>query len=121
MIATRTNTPPTTRAFRGCLTRIDRFLLRRDDVEEREEADPDDVDEVPIDRRRLDRVMVTRRELPAHRPEEHDAQHDDAAEDVGPVEARQREERRPERAVRQPEAELAVVVDLADEERDAHD
>src|SRR5207248_2324985 len=42
------------------------------DVDRREEADPDDVDEVPVDRRRLDRQMALRAELALERAEHAD-------------------------------------------------
>src|SRR6266498_1983005 len=76
---------------------------------------------MPVDGCRLHGVVMSGGELAAHRPEEDDTEHDDAAQDVRPVEAGQGEERGPERAIGETEPELAVVVALADEEGDPHD
>src|SRR4051794_8715400 len=112
-----TKMTPTTAALRGCWRGcIGSPCLQ--DVERREEGDPDDVHEVPVERCRLDRVVMTRAELAGEAPIEDHRKHHCAAEDVGTVEAGQRVERRSERRVGDPEAERRVVVGLADEEHD---
>ena len=85
----------------------------------REDGDPDDVDEVPVHAHRLDGDVVVSAELAARRAGQQDRQPDGAAEDVRAVEAGERVEDRAEHAVADPEAELAVVVQLAGEEEDA--
>src|SRR6476620_7790079 len=81
----------------GCMS-LPRWSLAGQEVEEREQQDPHDVDEVPVQRGRLDGVVVTRRELAGHRSIQHDPEHDDAREDVRAVEAGQGEVRGPVRA-----------------------
>jgi hypothetical protein len=65
--------------------------------------------------------VVAGRELAGEAAVEDDRQHDRPAQDVGPVEARQRVEGAPERGVGDPELEQRVVPDLADQEGDAKD
>src|SRR5947199_8042856 len=115
-----TKVAPTKKALRGCRSGCISGGPSQD-VERREQRDPDDVDEVPVDGRRLNRVVMPGRELAGHRSVEDHAEHDRAAQDMGAVEARQREERGPERSVGQSETELRVVVRLAAEEEDAED
>src|SRR5205823_12421779 len=93
-----------------------------DDVYRREEPDPDDVDEVPVDRSRLDGEMATRGELALQRSVEADRVEEDTAGHMGAVEAGEREEDRGEDPVARQEPEARVLVALADEEERAeHD
>src|SRR3989454_10837905 len=92
------------------------------DVDGREEADPDHVDEVPVDRRGLDSEVPPRGELTLERPVEHDDVEDHAAGHVRAVKTGQREEHAGEDAVTRQEPELRVLVALADKEENAqHD
>src|SRR6516164_10956673 len=64
-----------------------------DEIHEREDEDPDEIDEVPVQRGDLDLVVVVGRVLAERRAPENGAQVADAGEDVHPVEAGQDEER----------------------------
>src|SRR5439155_25647237 len=65
---------------------------RSEDVDRGVETDPDDVDEVPVDRRRLHRQKTARREVAGERaPQDHGEEHDTAG-DVCSVESGQPEE-----------------------------
>src|SRR5665811_706294 len=68
------------------------ILRPSEQVERREERDPDDVHEMPVDGGRLDRVVMPGRELPGHAAIEHDAQHDRTTEHVRAMEAGHRVE-----------------------------
>src|SRR5664279_1822726 len=78
------------------------ILRPSEQVERREERDPDDVHEVPVDGGRLHCVVVLRRELPGHPAIEHDAEHDRTTQHVRAMEARQRVEGAAERRVGNP-------------------
>src|SRR5215216_5329923 len=68
----------------------------RDQVDEREDDDPHDVDEVPVEADDLDDLaLVARHAAAAHHPRQ-GQQHDDADGDVGAVEPGQRVEARRE-------------------------
>src|SRR5213078_2913562 len=79
------------------------------DVERREEGDPDDVDEVPVQGSCLDRVVMPGAELARESAIQDHRQHHGTAEHVGAVEPRQGVEGRPERRVGHPEADRRVV------------
>src|SRR5262247_2620591 len=95
---------------------------RSEEVEGREEEDPDDVDEVPVEADVLDRRVPARGEAARHR--RRDRERDDPAEDVEAVEPRQ-EEVGPVEEVRArvvPVVELVGVLEaLHDEEREAEE
>src|SRR5947208_3114061 len=91
------------------------------DVDRGEEADPDDVDEVPVDARGLDREVAVRRELTAERSVQADPDEHDAPGHVRAVEAGEGEEHAGEHAVPREEAEARVLVRLAADEGDAED
>src|SRR5262245_21619713 len=78
----------------------------------REQPDPDDVHEVPVDDARRDRGVLLGREDAAVRLERQQIHEQGAAEHVREVEAGHREEQRREDPVAQAEAEVRVVVDL---------
>src|SRR5438445_11598441 len=84
------------------------------DVDRGEEADPDDIDEVPVDARGLDREVAVRRELSAERAVEADPDEHDAARDVRAVEAGEREEHSREDAGPREEADEGGPVGLPD-------
>src|SRR5262245_61305164 len=65
-------------------------------IHEREDQDPDEIDEMPVQRGDLDRVVLGGRVTTAERLDEDAAQIDDASEDVAAVEAREAEEGRRE-------------------------
>src|SRR5919112_443744 len=67
-------------------------------VDGAEQAQPDDVDEVPVVGGHLDGVVVAGGELPGTGPQEHDQDERGPAGHVGPVEAGQGVEGRPEHA-----------------------
>src|SRR5215207_343941 len=114
MAAMTTKMIPTIAALRGWRSGcIEPPCLQ--DVERGEQRDPDDVDEVPVERCRLDRVVVPRAELASQAAIQHDRQHHRSAEYVGAVESGEGVERRPEWCVRDAEAKLRVVVHLADQ------
>src|SRR5580704_19521706 len=58
-----------------------------DEIEQREQEDPDDVDEVPVETADLDRVVVVRGDDAAGRPPEHHRHDADADDHVEGVEA----------------------------------
>src|SRR5665647_3685222 len=91
-------TSPMSMARRGRMI-MNVVLRRSEQVERREERDPDDVHEMPVDRGRLHRVVVLGRELPGHAAVEHDAQHDRTTQHVRAMEAGHRVEGAPERRV----------------------
>src|SRR5512137_933852 len=83
-----------------------------DQVEQREEEDPDEVDEVPVEAGELDRRRVARAELAAGGPHRHPAQDAHADEHVEPVQAGHEEvDREVHRHARALQA--GVVVELA--------
>src|SRR5581483_2021224 len=67
-----------------------------DQIDEREHENPDEIDEVPVERDDLDRVAVVRRVRALERAHEDAGEVHDAREDVAAVEAGQDEERRTE-------------------------
>src|SRR5580700_10314655 len=69
-------------------------------VDGREDHDPDDVDEVPVEAHHLDVDRLLLRQPARERVEEHAGEPDDADQHVEAVRPRQREERRAEDAVR---------------------
>src|SRR3989338_9106131 len=76
----------------------------RDQVEEREDRDPDDVHEVPVEPRDLDLDRVDGGEPPAQRQDPQRQEPDHADRDVAAVEAREHEERRAEEVLLEREA-----------------
>src|SRR3954462_5119908 len=95
-----------------------------DEVDESEDHDPDDVDEVPIQRRDVDEQGVARREPAAivDREERHQPQH--SGGDVRAVESGEREERRAEKIAADGETfmdEGSELERLEPEERRARD
>src|SRR4051812_7803736 len=64
-----------------------------DEVHEREDHDPDDVDEVPVQRREVDGERVAGLEPATVVDRQQGAEPEDAGGDVRTVEAREREER----------------------------
>src|SRR5664279_6106439 len=93
----------------------------RDEVDERENEDPDEVDEVPEEARDLDEVRAVFEVLAAPHAEGGYQKVADPREDVRAVEARDDVESRREIAGRQRETlvdEVAVLVDLAAQEED---
>src|SRR5688500_7079191 len=106
----------------GCWWAISSSLL--DQVHEREDHDPDDVDEVPVQRREIHVQRVVRAEaaLDVDREERPEPEH--ARRHVRAVEAGEREERRPEQvgAEREPLVdERGELVRLEAEEDHAED
>src|SRR5436309_5673343 len=65
--------------------------VRAQKVEQREEENPDDVNEVPVESEVLDRRVVLRRVAPARRPPDDRRYDTDADDHVERVEARHRE------------------------------
>src|ERR1700731_3075351 len=63
-----------------------------------EDGDPHDVDEVPVETGDLDLGVVARVELAPHAKHHEEDRRDPPAGDVGPVEAVEHEEARPEEA-----------------------
>src|SRR5262249_34321077 len=96
------------------------WILLRDEVDDREDRNPDDVDEVPVQTRDLHFRVVAPVDLSAQRQHHDDGQPHHAERHVGPVEAGQHEERRPEQI--RPEGEPFVqgergeLVDLVEHE-----
>src|SRR5690606_13366697 len=82
-------------------------------VDEDKEAEPDDVDEVPVPGDRLECEVPLRREMTSHHAQPDDEQHDRAEHDVHAVEAGQHEERRAVNAGRiEPQTEILIRVDI---------
>src|SRR5438552_16967711 len=79
------------------------------DVVRREQADPNDVHEVPVQRGRLHAGVLLRRELAAEGLQHHQVQEEGTTEHVGEVEPGHRVEQRGEDAVTKSEAQLRVV------------
>src|SRR5664279_3792463 len=77
------------------------------EVQRGEQADPDDIDEVPVCADRLDRDVVLGRELAVEPAQQDDRDTDDTAEHVGAVEAGHGEEKRAVDAAVDAEAVLA--------------
>src|SRR5438034_10987057 len=69
------------------------LLLRRDQVHEREDHDPHNIDEVPVQPDELDRQIVAFLDTTLKRPHVQRRQHEHTDGDVRAVEARQHEER----------------------------
>src|SRR5829696_715893 len=93
-------------------------------VDGAEQAQPDDVDEVPVVGGHLDGVVVAGGELPRAGPQEHDQDERGPAGHVGAVEAGQGVEGRPEHAAGQRHAladERPVLVRLAGQEGQAQE
>ena len=89
-------------------------------VDDREEHDPHEVDEVPVEADRLDPLVARLRVLPEEGLPRDEGHADDAAEDVEAVEARRREEDRAEEADVRVEVlvEELPVLDGLDREED---
>src|SRR5947208_13507351 len=89
-----------------------------EDVDRREDDDPHDVDEVPVDARHLDAEVLLRlrAEVAAPGANVGEGQEDEADRDVGAVEAGQRVEDRREGVGAGAEAQVDVLVDLDEEE-----
>ena len=95
-----------------------------DDVDRREQADPDHVDEVPVVGRDDRAGRLLRREAADRRAHQHDDEGEQPADHVQAVEAGREVEDRAVAALAMVEAlvhELAVLVGLADDEDRAHD
>src|SRR6185437_3169154 len=109
MPAARTNTPSTMNRIPPTFTRSSSsrrsWPRSLEDVVGAEQADPHDVDEVPVDRRRLHARVVLDRELPAVRLQHHQVEKHAAAEHVREVEAGHRVEERREDVVAEAEAQ----------------
>src|SRR5262245_54258472 len=88
-----------------------------DEVDDGEQEHPDDVDEVPVDRRRHERPGMARAELAHPGPVERVEKRVQADEHVRAVEAGQAVEDRPEDPVLRREPDVGVLVDLDDQER----
>src|SRR4029079_10173557 len=67
------------------------LAMAMDEVQEREQENPDDVDEVPVEAEELDRDVPLLRERPLDRHPENDCEDADADDHVQGVHARQRE------------------------------
>src|SRR5207245_8601477 len=76
-----------------------------EDVDSRVDHDPHYVDEMPVDSRNLDAVMMFRAEVPAKRADRREQQQREADEDMRSVQAGQAEEDRRERVVAPREAD----------------
>src|ERR671918_2696873 len=88
-------------------------------VDGAEQAQPDDVDEVPVVGGHLDGVVVAGGELPGAGPQEHDQDERGTAGHVGAVEAGQGVEGRAEHAAGQGQAladQLGVLIGLPAQE-----
>src|SRR5438093_4065742 len=83
-----------TRRYRGTAAMASAAVSPRylQDVDGREEADPDHVDEVPVDRRGFDGEMAMRVELPLQRAPQDDDEEEHAAGHVRAMEAGEAEE-----------------------------
>src|SRR5215472_1299578 len=92
-----------------------------EDVDRREDDDPHHVDEVPVDPADLDAVMVLGREVPSEGADRHEGEDRQPDEDVAAVEAGEAEEDGGERAVARVEADAHVLVQLPDQEGEAHE
>src|SRR3954471_15015290 len=77
----------------------DRVPWLLDEVDEGEDRDPDDVDEMPVERADVDeqRIPWPESALPVDEVQRHQPEH--AGRDVGAVEAGEREERRAEQVL----------------------
>src|SRR6056297_365164 len=92
----------------------------RDQVDEREDEDPHDVDEVPVQADHLDGLRLVARDAIRSDHRDECDQHDDADRHVDAVEAGQRVEAGGEEAVGEAEAlavEARELVDLAGDEQ----
>src|SRR5580700_5798086 len=91
-----------------------------EEVDGREDDDPDDVDEVPVEAHHLDIDRLLLGQPAREGVDQHPGEPDDADQHVEPVGAREREERRPEDAVRDRQVllvhEVVELEDLAPEE-----
>ena len=88
-----------------------------DQVQQREQEDPDNIDKVPVHRGSFNRLMMLRGELAPHGADQDDGHEHTPTEDVGPVEAGQRVEGGAKHRVARPERQLRIVVHLEREER----
>src|SRR5436853_7898637 len=103
---------------RGLRRRMRRSYPMSEDVDRRENDDPHDVDEMPVDPADLDAVMVLGGEVAAEGADRHEQEDREPDKDVGAVEAGEAEEDPREGAVLRREACAHVLVDLRDEERE---
>lgn len=92
-----------------------------DEVEEREEEDPHHINEVPVERARLHHVVMLCRKLAKASAVEADTEHQHTTEYVRAVESGEDVESSAERAVRNAESKLRVLVKLADQEDHSKD
>src|SRR5689334_10132567 len=90
-------------------------------VDADEQEQPDDVDEVPVPRRRLEAEMVVRPEMPGACAEEIHREEAGADDDVEAVEARRHEEGRGVDAVLEAESGVRVLPGLQAGEGDTED
>src|SRR5690348_10117120 len=90
-------------------------------VDADEQEQPDDVDEVPVPRRRLEAEMVVRPEMPGACAEEIHREEAGADDDVEAVEARRHEEGRGIDPAFEAEGGVAVLPGLEPGEADAED
>src|SRR5436190_378457 len=120
MPAASTNTPSTMNRMPPTLTRASSSVCASpgspEDVVGAEQADPNHVDEVPVERRGLDPRVVVDRELAPVRLQHHQIEEQRSTEHVGEVEAGHRVEQGREDVVTKAELQLRVVVELEDEE-----
>src|SRR5215471_17605838 len=89
-----------------------------DQLDDREQNDPDEVDEVPVEAERLDTLVMFFRELAEEGLARHVSHAHDAAEDVESVEARRREEDGAEQRYMRVEALMQQLVVLDPLNRD---
>src|SRR6185312_9372711 len=87
-------------------------------VNGKEDDQPHNVDEVPVDPRHLDTQVILRlrAEVASEGADRGEAEEQEADEDVGSVEAGEAVEDRPEGEVAGAEADVRVLVDLDEEE-----
>src|SRR5690349_15670408 len=90
-------------------------------VDADEQEQPDDVDEVPVPRRRLEAEMVIGLEMPGERAEEIHGEEAGADDDMEAVEAGRHEERRGIDPAFEAEGGVAVLPGLEAGEADAED
>src|SRR5437870_2799389 len=113
-IAIATNAPTVTSRKRNASASLrNGFNMRAlDDVDRRVDDDPHHVDEVPVDPRDLNPVVVLGRVVTAEGARGGEAEQRQADEDVRAVQAGQAEERRRERVVAGSKADPCVLGDL---------
>src|SRR5215831_7727746 len=91
-----------------------------EEIDRRVHDDPHYVDEVPVDSGKLDAVVVLRRVVTAEAADRHHEEEAQADRHVRPVQPREAEEDRGERAGARVEADVQVLDQLRAEERQTH-